>query len=127
MASIGGPVQECSIKGRLFSPAADGEVSIKSGGFENAVEPNGDATVRIVKSRVPWMAKGLNLAIDHNRADMEFLQGIADGMEQVTIAITLVDGTVFQGKGTINGELDLNTAKATCPVELSGGGKMEQQ
>lgn len=127
MAAIGGPIQDVSIDGRLFSVAADADSGRKYGGFENEIEPNGDETVRIIKSRVPWMIDGLSLAYDDNQADLEFLQAVADSAEPVDITVTYVSGVTVEASGTIVGELKGSSKNATVPVTLGGGGKLGQQ
>lgn len=125
--TTGGSIESVSIRGREFAVAADAEVNQKLGGFENEVQANGDGTTRTVKTRVPWMLDGLTLSVDHDRADQEFLQEIADSTELVAIAITYTSGVVYQGEGTITGEIQWGSQNATAGVALSGPGKLTQQ
>ena len=78
MPAIGGSIQSVSIRGRLFAVASDAEANKKLGGFENEVQANGNGTARLVKTRVPWSIDGLQIEIDDNRADHEFLKEIAE-------------------------------------------------
>jgi len=127
MAAVGGPIESVSIRGRLFPVAADADATRKLGGFENEVQPNGDGSARMVKSRIAWMVDGLSLAIDHDRADQEFLKEIADGKDWVPITVTYASGHTYQGKGTVSGEFGANSQNATAPVTLSGPGELTQQ
>lgn len=130
--SVGGSIQEVSINGRIFAVAADADGTRKLGGFENAIESNGDGSARTVKTRVPWMFSGLVLDIDLDRADQEFLQDIADGVNAdpdgfYPMSITLASGHTYGGKGTIVEALEGTTNNTTATVSLCGPGKLELQ
>ena len=127
MGAVGGSIESISIRGRLFPVAADAEATRKLGGFENEVQPNGDGSGRIVKTRVAWSLDGLQVEINDTRADQEFLQEIADGLEAVPITITLASGTTYQGKGIVTGELGASTQNATATIGIMGEGTLTQQ
>jgi len=123
----GGSIQEVTLKNRRFAVAADAEVNRKLGGFENEVQANGDGSVRIVKTRVPFKLDGLQLSIDDNAGDQEFLQELADGNDSFPITITLVSGNAYQGTATITGEIQTSTMNQTCTVTLEGSAKLTIQ
>lgn len=127
MAAIGGSIESVSIDGRNFSVAADADATRKLGGFENELQVNGDATARIVKTRVGWMVSGLTLSIDAARGDHEFLQAISDGLVTVPITITYAGNETYAGDGIVTGELSASSQSATAEVELSGGGTLTKQ
>lgn len=127
MSQIGGSCESCSIRGRNFPVAADADATLQIGGWQNEVQPNGDGTVRIIKTRVPPMVEGVALGIDHNKADLEFLQEIAESGDLVPFALTLASGVVWQGKMTITGEVKGSTMNATAPLTFTGEDKLEQQ
>lgn len=127
MATVGGSIQECSIAGRVFAVAADADVTVKLGGASNDVQANGNGTARQIKTIEAWSISGLNVEIDNNRADHDFLQGIADGNEYVSITLTYADGNTRQGKGTITGGLEGSSQNATASLNLMGEGKLELQ
>lgn len=127
MSATGGSIESVAIRGRLFPVAADADVGIKLGGFENEVQANGNGTARQVKTRIPWALDGVSLSVDHNKDDLAFLQGIANGKEDVTIAITLASGDVFHGRGTITGEVKLQTQNTTSAIGFMGPGKLTKQ
>jgi len=132
--SVGGSIGSVSIAGRTLAVAADSDSNRKLGGFENEVKPNGNGTVRIIKTRVAWMIGGVKLAIDDARGDQEFLQDVADGKNtsadadgNVAIVVNFASGFSYQGKGTITGELQGSSQDATGEVTLTGPGKLTQQ
>ena len=127
MAAVGGPIESVSIDSRSFSVAADADTNRKIGGDENEVEANGDKSGRIIKSAVPWMLDGLTLSVDDFLEDHEFLQGIVDKNDFSVIRWTYASGAVWQGNGTITGELQYSSANTTVPVTFKGTGKATQQ
>lgn len=126
-AAVGGSIESISIRNRLFPVAADADASQMLGGFSNEVSPNGNGTARIVKKRVAWKVSGLDVEINHDRADLEFLQEIADGDDFVPITVTMASGVTYQGKGMITGDIEGSTEKATAGITLEGPQKLEQQ
>lgn len=127
MAAVGGSIEKISIRGRIFPVAADAEVNRKLGGFENEVQANGNGSARKIMTRVSWLLDGVQVEIDDNRADLEFLQEIADGQEFVSIAVTFANRTTYQGTGTITGEVQASSQNTTATISLSGQGTLTQQ
>ena len=78
MPAVGGPIESVSIDGRNFPVAADADTNRKIGGDENEIQPNGDGSARIIKTKVPWKVDGLTVSVDDFLGDHEFLQGISD-------------------------------------------------
>lgn len=127
MPAIGGSIQVVSIRGRLFPVASDAAAQRKLGGFENELRANGDATVRIIKTRVPWDVTGIVVEIDDSRGDQEFLQEIEDLNDFVDIAMTLASDVTYQGVGTIHGEVAYDTQAATATIAMGGPGNLSSQ
>lgn len=127
MSAVGGSVQDVTIRGRLFSVAADADVTIRSGGYTNEAQANGDGTARLVKTRTTWALEGVVVAIDHDRGDLEFLQEIANSKDFHAISITLASNVTYQGRGTVTGDLGAGTQNATATVSLTGPGELTQQ
>jgi hypothetical protein len=126
-ASVGGPIESVSIRGRLFAVAADADAERDLGGFTNEVSPNGDGTARLLKKRVPWKVGGLDLDVNDDRGDQEFLQGIADGLDFVAISVTMANGNTYQGSGIVADDFTYSSEKSICGVTLSGPQKLEIQ
>jgi hypothetical protein len=127
MPAVGGPIENISIRGRLFPVASDAEATKMLGGFTSEVQSNGDGTARLVKSRVPWSIDGLQVEINDARADHEFLQEIADGHDFVPITMTLASGVCYQGTGIVADEIGSSSQNATATIKLSGPGNLTQQ
>ncbi len=124
---IGGSILSVSIRGRLYSVASDADVSMDLGGYSNEVQSNGDGSARIIKTRKPWMLENIVVVLDQDRGDLKELQDIADGNTYVPITIELVDGNVYQGNGTVSGDLKGSTQNATASITLAGKDKLTQQ
>lgn len=127
MPAVGGSIERVSIRGRIFPVAADADANRKLGGFENEVQPNGDGTARLIKTRMAWLLDGLTVEIDDVRGDQEFLQEIADGNDFVPMTATLASGETYQGTGTVTGEIQMSTQNATAQIALGGPGKLTKQ
>lgn len=127
MVAIGGSIQEVTLNGRIFAVAADAESQRKLGGFENEIQANGNGSIRIIKTRVPFMIDGLTLEIDDSRGDHEFLQDLNDLNDDFAISITYASGETFQGTGQIVGELQVSSQNSTAALSLSGAQRLTKQ
>ena len=127
MPAVGGPIDSVSIDGRSFAVAADADTNRDIGGDNNTVETNGNKTGRILKATMPWKVDGLSLSVDDFLGDHEFLQNIADTSIFHIIRMTYASGAVWQGSGTITGELKYASANTTMPIEFSGELNFTQQ
>ena len=126
-APIGGSIESISVDAQLFAVAADADATMALGGWSNEVQPNGDGTSRIIKTRIPWTLSGLTVAVDDDAQNQEFLQTIADGNIFVPCTIRMASGVVYQGTGTITENVERSTQSATCTVSLSGIGTLSKQ
>ena len=127
MSAIGGSVREIGLDGRLFALAADANLSLNLGGYDNETQVNGDGTARLVKTRVPATLSDINVNMDLARGDLDYLQELRDRSGYWPIYVTLVDGTTYQGVAQINGELVYSTMSATAQFGLSGPGTWTRQ
>lgn len=127
MTATAGSIESFSMRGRLFAVTADADATMKLGGFEAEVEPNGDGTGRKVLTRVPWMLDGLQASIDHARGDLQFLQDRANEPGYEAITVTYADGSTYQGDGTVTGELSFSSQTTTAPIVLKGPGELTLQ
>ena len=125
--AIGGSIESISVNNRLFPVASDADVTRELGGFNNEVLPNGDGSSRKIMTRVTWRLDGVQLEIDNIRNDLEFLQSVADSQDWVPILITYVDGTSYQGRGTIEGEVTAMSQNATGSMNFKGPDRLEAQ
>lgn len=127
MAATGGSIESLTLDGRNFAVAADAEAQRKLGGFENEVQANGNATARLIKTRVPLSLDGVTVEIDDDRGDHEFLQELSDRNDFFPIAITYASGNTYQGTAQLVGETQASSQSATAPVSLMGPGVLTKQ
>lgn len=128
MSALGGSIEGVTIGGRLFPVAADTDANVKLGGKEVELAPNGDGhSAREIHTAVTWQISGLNLEIDDDRGDHEFLQDIADTPGYKPITMTMSGSRTLEGRGKVTGEIQRSTQNATATVSLSGPGKLRLQ
>lgn len=127
MTAIGGSIDSVTIAGRTFSVTGDADTGRKLGGYENETQPNGDGTARQIKSRVAWSVTGLVVSCNDANGDQEFLQDLSDRNGNEPITVAYASGDVYQGEGTVNGELAFSNQSATAALDLGGPGKLTKQ
>jgi hypothetical protein len=127
MTAVGGSIEEVSLSGRKFAVPADNEAQLNLGGFSNEVQPNGNGTGRLIKTRVANKVDGLLVEIDHSNGDLEFLQDLADNKDFFVFSCTLADGSVYQGLSQMVDEVNGSTQSATAAVSLNGPQKLTRQ
>lgn len=127
MAAVGGPIESVTLDGRNFAVAEDAESNRKIGGFENEVQPNGDGTARLIKTRVALVIDGLTLEADDTQGDHEFLQELSNRKEFWPGAITYASGETYQATLQITGEMQASSKNTTVAVSLSGPGTITKQ
>lgn len=125
--SIAGPIEAVNIFGREFGVLQDAESNRKLGGRENELLMLGNGSAIIKQTRVGWSTDGLQVEIDDDRDDQEYLQDIADAGTLGTIGITYASGVTYSGRGIVGGELQVSSASQTASLTLIGTGKLAQQ
>ena len=73
------------------------------------------------------MLTGNVVECDDTRGDHEFLQDVADAGDLVPVAITYVDGTVYQGRAVPSSEINYSNQAATLSFDMTGAGKFTPQ
>jgi hypothetical protein len=125
--ATGGSVEEISLAGNIYTGAADSDTNRKIGGVENEVAMNGNGTARIIQTQVSWMFGPYNVEVDDLNDDHTTLQNLADQKKPFPITITYASGAVYQGVGTITGELQFSNTSTTAALTVGGSGKLTVQ
>jgi len=116
-----GPAESISLAGRRFVCNNEDDVSIQLHGFTNETQMHGDGSSHVAKSRKPGVIDSINVYIDPQRDDLEYLQGLANRMETFDVSITLVDGIVYSGSMQLVGDSTaLGVREGFAPITLSG-------
>lgn len=132
MAAIGGDIVEIGFSN---DDAGSGTLYLKSdetstfdtGGHTNEVTVDGAGNTVIKKVRKPWMFEGTVSWDMNTREDMEAVQKLADSLTETTFDITHINGTVWGGKGTVDGDIQGDGNEGSIPITLKGGGKLAKQ
>ena len=123
----GGAPSEISIDGRIFTVAADSDITRDLGGFSKEIQMNGNGTSRDIMTRKAWMLDGCQISIDDDRGDQEFLQTIQNTPGYVPIVITYPSLISYEGEGTVSGDLGGSSQSTTATINLSGPGNLKKQ
>lgn len=126
MTAIGGPIETVAIAGREFRCTGDSDVNRKFGGFENAIEPNGDGSCRLIKTPTKWMLGGVTVEIDDDAGDQEYLDAVQDAQDFVDVVITYTSGANYNATGQIEGELSYSNSSAAATFDLAGPRKLKK-
>lgn len=118
--AAGGAIESIVINGRRFTCDAEDEPSVELGGYNNEVKANADGTSRVTKTRVVGSITGLNLVMDLDRGDPDFIKETKDDLEMVAVTATLVDGSLISGEAQIVDASALNVKDNTMEVSLNG-------
>tara|TARA_R110000751_G_scaffold47241_3_gene105867 strand:+ start:1506 stop:1886 length:381 start_codon:yes stop_codon:yes gene_type:complete len=125
--ATGGSIESVTLDGRTYSVAADADSNRQVGGDSNELQVNGDRTVRLIKTAMPWQADGLALSIDDTNGDQEFLQALADRNDLFPIEAVYASGAIFNGTGQIVGEISVSSQATTVPIAIGGSGSFVAQ
>ena len=116
-----GPAESIVIAGRRFPCNSEDDVTVRLPGFTNEVKMHGDGSSHNVKSRKSGKLSGINVYINHEEDDLEFLQEQMDKHENIDIVLTMCDGTVYNGNMQIVGESTEESSKeGWAPIEFEG-------
>lgn len=116
-----GPAESIVIGGRRFACKGDDDVSITLPGWTNESIQHGDGTAHVAKSRKNGKVDSLNVHIDHEQDDLEYLQEQMDKHGFLDITLTLCDGRVYAGNMQITGDSPAEgTKEGFCPLTLEG-------
>ncbi len=73
------------------------------------------------------MLSGLELEIDDNRNDQEYLQEVADRKGYFAVSVTFASGHTWNGEGQIVEDIEFDSQNATASLSLSGPGRLTVQ
>jgi hypothetical protein len=129
MASVGGDITEITYSN---SDAGSGTLQVLAGetntfdlgGIRNEVLVTGAGQQVTKKTQAPWMVE-VTLDWDSNtREDLEGLNSVAASLNETEWTFTSINGVVYSGKGTIDGDLQGDLSAPTISLSVKGGGKL---
>lgn len=124
---VGGSIESISLAGRVFSVAADADTQRNLGGKSTEFQPNGDGTGRYVQTQMGWSITGLQLSIDDDRGDDEYLKDLRNRPDPFPVVVTYASGVVYQGVGKQVGDPSTASQATTAAVDLMGPGELTKQ
>ncbi len=134
MAAIGGDVSEITynhptIGSGTWYPKSAEDFTIDPGGIRGADDENnvdgGGNNIKIL-NRKRWFAEG-PISWDANVAnELEQAERLAADPVDADWTVTLINGTVWGGKGSIVGDVQGGTNAATMSIKIAGGGKLSK-
>jgi hypothetical protein len=129
MASVGGDITEVTFSN---PDAGSGTLQVLAGetntfdlgGIRNEVLVTGSGQQVTKKTQAPWMVE-VTVDWDSNtREDMELLNAVAAATSATDWTFTSINGTVYSGVGTIDGDLQGDLSAPTISLSVKGGGKL---
>jgi hypothetical protein len=118
MGAIGGPGKEFSIGGRTFACTGDGDTRLQLSSVTNERLKNGNKTTRVSKKPAIQGVTGVEIQIDNNRKDKQFLVDIQAGDDQ-DFWHEWTNGSIASGIGNIEGEIEFDEVNAKATFDVS--------
>lgn len=117
---MAGTLKSVNIAGIRLHPDSETDVSIFLGGYNNENKVTGDGKLYTVKTRVAGKLDTIDVILDDSRKKtLKKLQEVMDSTDNnFPIFITDVEGTTYQGTGTIEGSLEYSTMTGKVSISL---------
>lgn len=125
MSAIGGPLRSVAINGREFKVTASSDAGRTLGGFTNEYQANGDGTMRLIKTPIPWKMGSMEVECDDANSDHEFLRDVQKAASEADVLVTYPSGKQYTGTGQITGDLESSSSSVSASFELSGPGELK--
>ena len=87
---------------------------------------NGNLTGHKQMNAKMWEIAGLQIEFSPSDGNMEFLQAISDSPIDATVTWQHIDGTVYTGDGSVEGDIKPNTNSGYIPLTLTGSGRLSK-
>jgi len=91
------------------------------GGYSKERTMNGNGSSRPKMSRKGWKVSGIS-ADTSNPEDHKYLQDVQNSPLDAEFVLAWVDGVVYRGTGSIDGDLSANRGEGYASITLTGGG-----
>lgn len=118
-----------SLGSGFWYPLAGEDSTYNLGGFRGADEGKVDGAGRLINSlnRMPWMFQVVVANDMVNTNEFEEACAIAASPDPTIFTISNINGAVYSGQGTIQGDLELNGNKSSFSLKVVGGGQLAKQ
>lgn len=120
----GGDIRQFTAGGREMDPKADSDFEIDLPGFDNELTLGGNGRAHATQKRTPASLSG-EIMHDPAKKDLEYVQGLANAGNPVSVTLTLVNGYTYGGTLLPVGAIKLGTKDGSFKTEWKGE-KLEQ-
>ena len=107
---------------RRFAVKGGEDINFEKGGFNAETKVNGNGSAVDVLTRVKWKLDGLQVAIDVQAGDLEYITDVSGDALTTKFTWEHINGYVYSMTGRPNGEIKLNATSSYLPLTLAGGG-----
>ena len=128
---MAGDTLELSIKhptvgSKTFAVQSDQSITVDVGGYTKTRQMNGNLTGHPKLAAKMWEIAGLQLEFVAENGDIEFLQAVANAPDDAIITWQHIDGYIYNGSGSIEGDIKGDSNTGYVPITLTGAGILEQ-
>lgn len=120
MAKASGTFESITLAGRRFVCDAECEPEVDLTGYANEAAVNGDGSFRIVKTRKINCIEGIEIQVDVNLGDLDFIKDLQNSSEVFAFTATRVDGNIYSGEVIFTGDVKFKEKTSTMEVAVSG-------
>lgn len=115
-----------TVGSRVFYAKGGEAATFDLGGYSSERAVTGNGGGHKVLSAKPWEGGNAVLETVPGDGGIEFLQDIANDPEDATLELSHINGTVYKGKGSIEGDLKQDVKEGFTTVTFTGSGKLEK-
>ncbi len=126
MSVTGGTPRTLSLDGPSFPVTTASEPEEMLGGYNSEHETDGDGSTAKIMVRAPNGVSNFTIRVDSVRGDRALLTELRNRPGFFPVEITLVDGRVLAGSGSIDGEVNYNFVKSTAQLALRFDGDLQE-
>lgn len=111
---------------RTFAVQTDQGITLDLGGYKGERQSYGNGQGHKKMNAKPWKLGGLQVPIDIDNGDLEYLQEISGSPIDAVITWQHVNGFIYKGEGSIEGDVQWNSNTGFLALEVSGSGEMKK-
>ena len=115
-----------TVGSKVFFVKAGEAVTFDLGGYSSERMVTGNAGGHKSLAAKPWEVGNAVLETIPGDDGVEFLQDIQNDPEDATIEVSHINGSVYKGKGSIEGDLKEDVKEGFTTVTFTGSGKLEK-
>lgn len=115
-----GDITQLILFNRIFEVMGDSDVTYRLNGRTNANAPTGSGGMHTTQRLKLGGFDSVPISNNTSKEDLEYLQECADDGEPGNCSITLIDGTVYGGDLSIEGDIDASSGSGQIEITAYG-------